>query len=76
MQQTKQNGHFAQKRNEQKKYWLQQTIEGLLKLGFFEHPQVKQQLEKMTQEVTENKITPFLAAEKLFGAFLKTTVQR
>ncbi|MGB0788144.1 MAG: methylmalonyl Co-A mutase-associated GTPase MeaB [Marinirhabdus sp.] len=76
VQQTKQNGHFAQKRNEQKKYWLQQTIEGLLKLGFFEHPQVKQQLEKMTQEVTENKITPFLAAEKLFGAFLKTTVQR
>ncbi len=62
---TKENGYFLEKRKEQNKFWLLQTIESTLKSDFYNHPNVKLELEKQMQLLSENKTTPFEAAEIL-----------
>lgn len=62
---VKNNGYFQQKRKEQNKFWLLQTIESRLKSEFYANPVVKKELEKQLKAMDENKTTPFVAAEKL-----------
>ncbi len=62
---TKDNGYFTQKRKEQNKYWLLQTIENTLKSSFYENPAIKIALEEQLQLLNENKTTPFEAATYL-----------
>ncbi len=64
---TKENGYFQQKRKEQNKFWLLQTIESSLKSDFYNHPKVKLELEKQLRLLSDNKTTPFEAAEILLG---------
>ncbi|TBN04889.1 methylmalonyl Co-A mutase-associated GTPase MeaB [Hyunsoonleella flava] len=60
---TKSNNHFINKRNEQNKFWLIQTIENRLKSDFFNQPKTKAALEEQLQLIEKNKTTPFAAAE-------------
>ncbi|MDP2687650.1 MAG: methylmalonyl Co-A mutase-associated GTPase MeaB [Aequorivita sp.] len=62
---VKSNGYFQQKRKEQNKFWLMQTIESRLKSEFYANPSVKKELEIQLKALDENKTTPFEAAEKL-----------
>ena len=62
---TKENGYFQQKRNDQNKYWMLQTIENTLKSNFYNHTNVKFELKKQLQLLSENKTTPFEAAQTL-----------
>ncbi len=62
---TKENGYFQQKRKDQNKFWLLQTIENSLKSNFFNKPKVNSELEKQLQLLSENKTTPFEAAKLL-----------
>tara|TARA_B100000767_G_scaffold61346_1_gene57147 strand:+ start:2244 stop:3323 length:1080 start_codon:yes stop_codon:yes gene_type:complete len=62
---TKKNGCFQQKRNDQNKYWLLQTIENTLKSDFYNHPKTKDELKKQLILISENKTTPFEAANYL-----------
>ncbi len=62
---TKENGYFQQKRNEQNKYWMLQTIENTLKSDFYNHPKIKEELKKQIVLIGENKVTPFEAANYL-----------
>ena len=64
---TKENGYFQQKRNEQNKYWLLQTIESALKSNFYNHPRIKEELKKQLILISENKVTPFEAANYLLN---------
>ncbi len=64
---VKSNGYFQQKRKEQNKFWLMQTIESRLKSEFYENPSVKIELEKQLKALDENRTTPFEAAEKLLS---------
>ena len=64
---VKSNGYFQQKRKEQNKFWLLQTIESSLKSEFYENPSVKIELEKQLKALDENRTTPFEAAEKLLS---------
>ncbi len=59
------NGYFQQKRMEQNKFWLMQTIENRLKSEFYAKTAVKDELAKQLKAIDENKTTPFEAAEKL-----------
>ena len=38
---TKENNYFSQKRNDQNKYWLLQTIENSLKSDFYNHQKMR-----------------------------------
>ncbi len=62
---TKESGYFQQKRNEQNKYWMLQTIENTLKSEFYNHPKIKEELKKQLVLIEGNKVTPFGAADYL-----------
>ncbi len=62
---TKENGYFQEKRKEQNKFWLLQTIEASLKSDFYNHPKVKLELEKQLLKIDKNTTTPFEAATYL-----------
>ncbi|PHS62093.1 MAG: methylmalonyl Co-A mutase-associated GTPase MeaB [Flavobacterium sp.] len=62
---TKENGYFQEKRKEQNKFWLLQTIEASLKSDFYNHPKVKLELEKQIKKIDTNATTPFEAATYL-----------
>ena len=62
---TTSNNFFSEKRNEQNKYWLIQTIEEQLKSDFFNQPKIKKELNKQLKLIETNKTTPFAAADYL-----------
>ena len=62
---TTKNNYFNQKRNEQNKYWLIQTIENQLKSDFFNSPKIKKELSKQLILIENNQTTPFSAADYL-----------
>ena len=62
---TKKNKSFENKRHEQNKFWLIQTIEDRLKLDFFNRKKIKKELNRQLQLIEDNKTTPFRAAEIL-----------
>lgn len=61
------NGYFKEKRQEQNKFWLMQTIEERLKRKFFDNPKVKEALEIQLGALERNKTTPFEAARHLLS---------
>lgn len=64
---TKSNSYFSEKRKQQNKFWLLQTIENRLKSDFFSNPEVKKELEKQLKALDKNTTTPFEAAEKVLS---------
>ncbi len=69
--QAKRSGNFVEKRRKQDQNWLLRTLNEQLQLQFYQNPQIKQVLEKMTEQVAEGKISPFTAAEVILGASIK-----
>ncbi len=64
---TEVNNYFQQKRTQQNKYWLLQTIEERLKRDFFENPEMSALLDEQLLRIENNQTTPFEAAEKLLS---------
>jgi len=64
---TKNNSFFENKRSEQNKFWLMQTIEDRLKSDFFNSKEIKYQLRLQLQLIEQHKTTPFAAADYLLG---------
>lgn len=62
---TKENGYFQEKRKEQNKFWLLQTIDNRLKNNFYNNLNVQSELAKQLKLIDENKTTPFEAAQVL-----------
>ncbi|MCG2460975.1 methylmalonyl Co-A mutase-associated GTPase MeaB [Flavobacteriaceae bacterium F89] len=62
---TTENGHFLSKRKEQNRYWFLQAFEEGLNRKMQENSVVKEQKEKLLQEVMESRMSPLKAAEKL-----------
>ncbi|MFK7812027.1 MAG: methylmalonyl Co-A mutase-associated GTPase MeaB [Maribacter sp.] len=56
---------FIQKRQNQNKNWLLQTLDDQLKLQFYQNKEISIALEELIPDVINNKISPFRAAEKL-----------
>ncbi len=64
---VKENRHFYIKRQEQNKFWLQQTINEHLKSRFYNNPQIKKELQVQMKAVENNETTPFSAAKYLLS---------
>ncbi len=62
---TRENNYFGQKRNEQNKYWLLETINQRLKEDFYTNAQVKKELKLQLEKIEKAQITPFEAAKLL-----------
>ena len=65
VKEAKTTDFFQHRRHEQNKFWLLQTIESRLKSDFYENPEIKVALDKQIELLSEGKVTPFQAAEKL-----------
>lgn len=63
------SGSLIHRRKEQNKYWLLQTIEDRLKFDFYENNGVKKMLQTLMTDVSENKISPFVAAQQLLSLY-------
>jgi LAO/AO transport system kinase len=68
---SKANGYFSKNRREQNKFWLLQSIDEYLKRRFYEHPEMKQELQKKLREIDKNETTAFLAAKALIARYEK-----
>lgn len=66
---TKENGYFQQRRREQARYWLEDTIKRQLEYLFYHHPQVEDHLEEIRQAVVSGRISSFKGAEELLALF-------
>lgn len=62
---AKKDHFFQEKRIAQHKFWLLQTIESQLKSEFFDHPKIKEALEKQMALLEKEQTTPFQAAQDL-----------
>jgi LAO/AO transport system kinase len=64
---TKENNYFLNKRLDQNKFWLLQTIEEQLKNEFFNDAKIKAELKTQLKLIASNKTTPFAAADYLLN---------
>jgi LAO/AO transport system kinase len=60
---TKNNGYFTQKRKEQLKFRMNETISEELKRRFYENPEIKKKLSELEAEVENGNISPYFAAK-------------
>lgn len=67
--QTRKSGYFNKRREQQAKYWLNETISQQLRQLFYEHPSIKANLKVLEEEVTKGRMSPFKAAESLMLQF-------
>ena len=64
---VKANKQFYMKRQQQNKFWLQQTINEHLKSRFYNNPEIKGELQQQMKAVENNETTPFAAAKYLLS---------
>ena len=68
---TKKNGYFDYKRNEQAKYWMDESINDTLRDTFYHNPAVEEKLAMTEQQVLRNEISSFVAAKRMMDLFLE-----
>lgn len=66
---VRKNGRFFQKRQEQNKFWMLQTIDEHLKNRFYQNPEIRKLLPKQLEALENNKTTPFKAAAWLLKKY-------
>ncbi|MCM1291181.1 MAG: methylmalonyl Co-A mutase-associated GTPase MeaB [Prevotella sp.] len=69
---VKSTGYFDQKRNEQAKYWMIETIDEQLRHAFYHQPQVKALLEQKEMRVLNNEQSSFTAAKDVLDFYFDT----
>lgn len=63
------NGYFEQRRKEQSKYWMYESINEQLKSDFYHHPSVKRVVNQMESDVLSAKKSSFVAAHSLLETY-------
>ena len=64
---TKANGYFYHKRQQQNLRILHETIENGLHDRFYSTPGIEERIAKMSQDILENKLSAYTAADMLLG---------
>ena len=71
---TKANGYFEQRRQQQNKYWMNETIRNSLISHFYNNPDIAALLPEHEQKTVENQTSPFAAARTLLGQYFKDNI--
>ena len=66
---TKKNGYFDQKRTQQAKYWMYETIHEQLLNSFYQNKEIERRLPQYEHLVLNNEITSFVAAQQLLQQY-------
>lgn len=67
---TQQNGYFEERRSDQAKYWMYETINEQLKNRFYQSEKAK--LKVVEEKVLKNEVSSFAAAFELLSDYFKT----
>lgn len=65
----KQNGFFHNKRNQQQKSRMFDAIHEQLQSKFYHYPEIKRQLPEILEQLEQNKLTSYQAAQKLLNEY-------
>ncbi len=68
---AKSNRYFEVRRQEQNQYWMLETINEQLKANFYNHPEIQILLQANKKAVSDNKVSPFTAAQTLLKRYFK-----
>ena len=68
---VKENGYFEQKRQEQARYWMYETIDSRLRSNFYNNPDVEAMLADLEKQVFANKLSSFVAAGNVLDFYYK-----
>lgn len=68
---VKENGYFDQKRKEQAKYWMYETINEQLRNSFYRDPEIATLLTKLENDVLDNRKSSFIAAREALLTYYK-----
>ncbi|MBT3208186.1 MAG: methylmalonyl Co-A mutase-associated GTPase MeaB [Bacteroidetes bacterium] len=68
---TTQNEYFSRKRNEQSKFWMYETINESLKNNFYKREGISEKLRTLEQDIIQNKMSSFSAANALLNQYFK-----
>ena len=69
---VKANGYFEQRRNEQAKYWMYESINEHLRDSFYNNETIASMLAVKEEEVLNGKLSSFVAAKMLLDAYYDT----
>ncbi|MCK5822143.1 MAG: methylmalonyl Co-A mutase-associated GTPase MeaB [Bacteroidales bacterium] len=68
---VKQNNYFQNRRKEQLKAWMNETIREGLERNFYAHPDVKTKLAEYEKQLSNGQVSPYAAAQQLLNKYLK-----
>jgi LAO/AO transport system kinase len=68
---TKDNGFFEQRRHQQSKYWMTETIHNSLIRNFYHHPVIENMLLEYEQKVSNEEMSSFAAARALLDEYFR-----
>ncbi len=68
---TRNNGYFTKHRQDQRIYWLHSSIAEHLKSRFYRDESIQQELKKLEEQVRDNTMTSFQAAQILLDKYYK-----
>jgi len=70
---VQQNNYFGERRNQQSKYWMYESINEVLKNSFYQHPKVKSEFKRYENAVLNEKISSFVAAKELLDIYFSNS---
>lgn len=70
---VKENGYFEQKRRQQARYWMYETIDEQLRSHFYNDPDIAATLVKLDREVETNRRSSFTAAREVLDRYFNST---
>ncbi len=69
---VKENGYFEQKRRQQARYWMYETIDEQLRSHFYNDPDIAATLLKLDREVETNRRSSFTAARDVLDRYFSS----
>lgn len=66
---VKSNGYFEQKRQQQARYWMYETIDSRLRSHFYCNPKIEGMLAEAEQKVLANQLSSFIAARNVLDSY-------
>lgn len=65
------NGYFEQRRREQSRYWMYETIDEKLRNNFYHHEGMEDYLKELEKAVLDKKLSSFIAAKDALKFFYR-----
>lgn len=70
---TSGNGELEKKRLTQAQYWMHESIKEKLMNHLYKNPKNLELIRTLEQDILDNKISPFTAADQIFGEYINSS---